>query len=279
MIFLKTIVLDIDGTLLTSQKTISEKTKECLIDLQKEGNKLILASGRPTTGMVDLANQLKMDKYSGLLVSYNGAKVIDCTTKEELYNQAMSVEEGKAVLEHLKNFDVSPMIDKEDYMYVNDVFDCVIDYKDEPFNVIKYESRGGHYKLCEKDDLAAFLDYPINKILTAGEPEYLSSVYKEMMRPFEDKLNCVFTADFYFEFTAKGIDKAKALDTVLRPMGIFPEDVIAFGDGHNDKTMLDYAGVGVAMENAVDDLKISANMVTLSNDTDGIVHYFDVLSK
>lgn len=279
MIYLKTVVLDIDGTLLNSQKEISTKTKECLINLQKNGDKLILASGRPTTGMTDLAKQLKMDEHHGLLVSYNGSKVIDCSNNEELFNQVMSIEDGKAVLEHMKQFDVSPMIDKGNYMYVNDVFGCVIDYRGSLFNIIEYESRGGNYKLCEKDDLAAFLDYPINKILTAGDPDYLASVYEQMMTPFKEKLNCVFTADFYFEFTAKGIDKAKALDTVLRPLNIFPEDIIAFGDGHNDKTMLEYAGIGVAMENAVDDLKQSADVITLSNDMDGIVYFLNKIDN
>lgn len=279
MIYLKTVVLDIDGTLLNSQKEISTKTKECLINLQKNGDKLILASGRPTTGMTDLAKQLKMDEHHGLLVSYNGSKVIDCSNNEELFNQVMSIEDGKAVLEHMKQFDVSPMIDKGNYMYVNDVFGCVIDYRGSLFNIIEYESRGGNYKLCEKDDLAAFLDYPINKILTAGDPDYLASVYEQMMAPFKEKLNCVFTADFYFEFTAKGIDKAKALDTVLRPLNIFPEDIIAFGDGHNDKTMLEYAGIGVAMENAVDDLKQSADVITLSNDMDGIVYFLNKIDN
>lgn len=60
------------------------------------------------------------------------------------------------------------MIDKGDYMYVNDVFDNEIQYKGEPFNIIQYESRNNKFKLCEKHDLAAFADYPLNKILTAG---------------------------------------------------------------------------------------------------------------
>lgn len=276
---MKTIVLDIDGTLYTSEKRISKKTKECLINLQKNGHKVILASGRPTTGMLELAEELELGKNKGLIVSYNGSKVIDALTGEEIFNQAMSVSEGKAVLEHLKQFDVSVMIDKQDYMYVNDVFGCTINYKGTPFNIIEYESRGGHYKLCEKDDLAAFLDYPINKILTAGEPDYLASVYEQMQAPFKETLNCVFTADFYFEFTAKGIDKAKALDTVLRPLNIFPEDVIAFGDGHNDRTMLEYAGIGVAMGNAVDDLKKVSDVVTLSNDEEGISYFFETLNR
>jgi Cof subfamily protein (haloacid dehalogenase superfamily) len=225
--------------------------------------------------MLDLAEELELAKYDGYLVSYNGSKVIDVKTGEELFNQAMTVEEGKAVLEHMKQFDVTVMIDKDDYMYTNDVFSCTLDYKGQPLNIVEYESRGGKYKLCEKDDLAEFLDYPINKILTAGKPEYLQEVYQKMKAPFNNKLNCVFTADFYFEFTAQYIDKAKALDTVLSPLGIERKDVIAFGDGHNDITMLAYAGMGVAMENAVSELKRVADFETNSNDEEGIANFLE----
>lgn len=272
---MKAIVLDIDGTLLTSEKKLSELTKASLLKAQKQGVKVILASGRPTTGMLDLAEELELAKYDGYLVSYNGSKVIDVKTGEELFNQAMTVEEGKAVLEHMKQFDVTVMIDKDDYMYTNDVFSCTLDYKGQPLNIVEYESRGGKYKLCEKDDLAEFLDYPINKILTAGKPEYLKEVYQEMKAPFNNQLNCVFTADFYFEFTAQHIDKAKALDTVLSPLGIERKDVIAFGDGHNDITMLAYAGMGVAMENAVSELKRVADFETNSNDEEGISNFLE----
>lgn len=264
------IILDIDGTLLNDDKKISSETKKALITAQQNGVKLILASGRPTTGMHLYAEQLEMEKYHGLLVSYNGAKVVDCQTKEELFNQTLTIAEGKAVLEHMKQFEVKVMIDKDDYMYVNNVYDCYIPYKDEEINIIKYESRGGNFKLCEKEDLAAFLDYRINKILTAGDPDYMQKNYQAMMAPFKNTLNCVFTADFYFEFTAKNIDKAKALDTVLTPMGIHAENIIAFGDGHNDITMVKYAGTGIAMDNAVPELKAVANSITLSNNKDGI---------
>ena len=272
---IKVIIMDVDGTLTNSKKIISEKTKDALIKAQKSGVLLILASGRPTSGLMDFARELEMDKNNGLLVSFNGAKVINCQTNEVLFNETMSVEDGQAVLEHMKKFDVKPMIDKDNYMYVNDVFNNQIHYKGQPLNIIQYESRGGKFKLCEKDDLVAFADYPLNKILTAGEPEYLQANYKEMMEPFKDTLSCMFTAPFYFEFTAKGIDKAKALDTVLIPMGYKREEMIAFGDGHNDSSMIKYAGVGVAMDNAVEDLKAIADEVTLSNDEDGIAVYLN----
>ncbi|MGM0213898.1 Cof-type HAD-IIB family hydrolase [Enterococcus sp. AZ109] len=274
---IQAIVLDIDGTLLNDQKEITPATKRALMQAQERGITVILASGRPTASMLAFAKQLEMEKYNGLLVSYNGAKVIDCQTKNELFNQSMTLEEGKAVLEHMKKFDVKVMIDKDDYMYVNNVYDCDITYKGSKINIIEYESRGGNYKLCEMDDLAAFLDSDISKILTAGEPDYLLDNHQHMMAPFKDSLNCVFTADFYFEFTAQGIDKAKALDTVLSPLGISAENVIAFGDGHNDISLIHYAGIGVAMENAVPELKTAADQITLSHNEDGIAHVLNQL--
>lgn len=269
---LKVIVMDVDGTLTNNKKVITEKTKLALFKAQENGSILILASGRPVSGLMDIAKELKMNENHGLLVSYNGSKVVDCETNKILFNETMTVEEGQAVLEHMKNFNVKPMIDKDDYMYVNNVFDNEINYNGKIINIIEYESRGGKFKLCEKDDLAAFATYHLNKILTAGDPEYLKNNYKKMMEPFKDNLSCMFTSDFYFEFTAKGIDKAKALDSVLSPMGYKPENIIAFGDGQNDASMIKYAGIGVTMANAVDELKNVADELTLSNEDDGIAY-------
>jgi Cof subfamily protein (haloacid dehalogenase superfamily) len=267
---IRVIVMDVDGTMTNHKKEITPKTKAALKKAQESGVKLILASGRPDSGLSDFAIELEMGRHHGLLVSFNGSRVTDCQTGEVLFNETMTVEQGKAVLEHMKDFNVRPMIDKGNYMYVNDVYDCMIKHGEQEINIIQYESRGGKYKLCEMDDLSAFVDYPLNKILTAGDSIYLKEHYLEMMEPFKDTLSCMFTAPFYFEFTAQGIDKAKALEAVLNPMGYMQDEIIAFGDGQNDKTMIQYAGIGVAMDNAVDELKEVADEITLSNEDDGI---------
>lgn len=266
----KAVVLDIDGTLLNSEKKITDKTRKALIKLQKKGHILVLASGRPTSAMLKLAEQLEMKKHHGLLVSYNGSKVIDCESDEVLFNETLKVEEGKAVLEHLKKFDVIPMLEDKDYLYVNDVYNNKITWKEQEINIIEYEARGGQYLLCEKQDLAKHLNYEVNKILVAGQPEYLKAHYKEIEGPFKTSLSCMFTADFYFEFTAKGIDKAKALKSVLHTKDIGA--IIAFGDGLNDLSMLTFADIAIAMGNAVDELKQIADKVTLTNDEDGIAY-------
>lgn len=268
---IKIVIMDVDGTLTNGKKVITPKTKEALMKAQEVGVKLILASGRTTKGLEKLYKELEMDKHHGLLVSYNGSKVVDCETGETLFNQALSIEDAKAVLNHMKTFDhVRPIIDQGDYMYVTNVYDNMITWRGEPFNVMQYESRGNGYRLCEVDDLAEFVDFPLNKILTFSDPEYLQEHYEAMMEPFKDRLSCMFTGDFYFEFTDQGIDKAKALDTVLAPMGYTRDEMIAFGDGHNDKSIVSYAGTGVAMANAVQALKDIADEVTLSNEEDGI---------
>ncbi len=269
-----TLVLDIDGTLLSSEKKLTKRTKEALIEAQKQGWLLILASGRPVNGLMRFSRELKMDAFGGALVAFNGSKVVDMRSGEVLFEQPMSVSEGKAVLEHLKNFDVIVLIDHDEYMLTNDVY-RTIEQNGRDFAVIEYESRSNNYLLCEKRDLATFVDFPLNKILTAATPAYLQAHWKEMAAPFQDRLNSMFTADFYFEFTAKGIDKAQALRKTMEKLGCRPEDMIAFGDAQNDRSMLEMAGVGIAMGNATDELKQVADVITCSNDEDGIAVYLE----
>lgn len=101
---IKVIIMDIDGTLVNDEKVITPLTKETLLKAQDKGVRLVLASGRPTSGLLKLAEELDMKNHHGLFVCFNGSKVVDCQSHETLYNHAISVEDSKAVLEHLKNF-------------------------------------------------------------------------------------------------------------------------------------------------------------------------------
>lgn len=255
------IVVDMDGTLLNSQKIITDLTKETIIDMQKSGYRFILASGRPTSGMLQYAKQLDMDKYNGVVISYNGSLAMNVQNQEILFHKPLSTIQSKRILHHLKQFDVDIMIDKDEYMFVHDV------YADN----IQHESRMGCYKLCEVDDLEAACQFPLNKILISAKPCYLKQHFQEMAEPFSNEVHSMFTAPYYYEFNALGVDKATALKHVISFYGSDRTEVIVFGDAHNDITMMQFAGTGVAMGNVVSEVKNIADIVTDTNDNDGIV--------
>ncbi|QIK68805.1 HAD family phosphatase [Erysipelothrix sp. HDW6C] len=273
---IKIVVLDIDGTLVTSSHTISPLTKQTLITLQENGIRVMLASGRPTPAMRDLAHKIELHKNDGYMVSFNGACISHCETGDVKFSQAIPAPIATNLLEHLKSFDVMPIIVHENYTYVNNVYDGMInpmshtDNNGELINILEIEARSGNYLLAEVEDLATFATFPLYKVLVAGDPAYLKRVFSEMTAPFKDTLNCVSSAPFFIEFTDRGIDKAGAVEQFLSPLGYSYENVIAFGDGHNDASMLKYAGIGVAMGNAVPEVKEIADTITLSNDEDGI---------
>ncbi len=267
---IKAILLDIDGTLTNSQKEITPRTRDALLRAQKAGTRLVLASGRPAQGLHSFARKLDMFNYHGIFCCFNGAKVMDCQTDEVYFNQTITVDQAKRVLEHIKQFDIVPVIDQGPYMHTTNVFFKVPNAQGEIFQVIEYEARNNGYLLKEHVDLAAHIDWEPNKILTAGVPAYLNDHAAQIAAPFGDELNAMFTAPYYFEFTPKGVDKAKALEESLGKLGITAQETVAFGDAQNDMTMLAFAGCGVAMGNAVEETKAAADMITEDCDHDGI---------
>ena len=266
----KAIVLDMDGTLLTSEKKISERTLKALIAAQESGIKLILASGRPVAGMQAYAKELKMDQYEGALIAYNGAQTYLFESQQIVYKQELDMIVTQALLKHLNAFNVIPMLYHDDYIVVNDVFAGDIHLPEQTINIIEYEARSNGLKLMEVEDLAEFVTNSMPKILIAGQPDYLNTHHQSISQPFLEQTTSAFSAPFYYEFTAQGIHKATSLEKVLVRYSIPKEATIAFGDGENDLTILELAGVGVAMGNANELVKQVCQQVTLSNDDDGI---------
>lgn len=271
---IKAILLDIDGTLTNDKKEITPKTKEALMKAQAKGIRLAIVSARTENGLARFGRWLDFSHHNGIFIACNGGLIKNAETGEVYFEKAMPAELASAILERLKNYQVIPLITRGEYMYTNDVFSGMIHTNAEGtgdlFNVIQYESRSNEYMLCEVKDLAAFADFPMQKILVAAEPSYLKQIADEMAEPFRDQTSCGFTAPFYYEFNAKGVDKAKAIETAFTSIGIKPEEMMAFGDQKNDISMIQYVKYGIAMGNAIQEAKDAAFDVTLSNNEDGI---------
>ena len=267
---IKAILLDVDGTLTNDAKDITPRTRDALLKCQEKGVVLVLASGRTANGLSRYAAELQMECHGGVLVCFNGAKSLNCETGRVYFEQSMTVEQGKRVLEHMKKFNVAPVVDHGEYMYVNNCFFTITRPDGSTWYILEYEAHSNNYKLCEKHDLAKYVDWRINKILNAGQPEYLQEVWQDMAAPFEGELSAMFTAPHYFEFTPLGVDKVRALQDTFAVLGITPDQVISFGDAQNDLTMIKWAKIGVAMGNAAPEVREQADYVTGSNNEDGI---------
>lgn len=258
----KLIALDLDGTLKNSNNEITPKTKKALIQAQELGMKIVLASGRPTPGLRHEAHELELEKYGGYILSFNGARVVDVKTGETIYEQTLTVEEATKAYQRSQEFNLACMTYEDDMILtenIDDEYVCV-------------EAKINDIQKCKVDCFTNHLKDPIHKVLLTGKPDYVGSIEEEFKQPFGDTLSIYRSAPFFIEIMAKGIDKAASLDRLAKSLGIKQEEVMAFGDGYNDLSMIDYAGLGVAMDNAVEEVKARANMITKSNDEDGIAY-------
>lgn len=266
----RTIVCDVDGTLVNSNNQISPQTKEVLLKAQELGHRLIIASGRADAGIQKLADELKLKDYDGVIISYNGSKATRVQNNEVLYNQPISLKLAREVIDHLTQFDLIVMVDDKKNLYIKEDSFHTITHENFEMNIIEHELYDGYFNLVEVKNLLDILDFEPNKIITSANYDVLKEHYQDMKRPFENSLMSVFSAPFYYEFTAKGVNKGNALAHVIEKLNIPKESLIGFGDAQNDIDMLKLCHDSFAMDNAPLIVKQAAKYTTLSNDQDGI---------
>lgn len=256
----KMIALDLDGTLNNDQKVITPKTREALLTVQKQGVVVVLASGRPTPGLQRESDALKLEKYHGLLLSYNGGRIVDAATKKVLFEESLPKEVAVRLLKHLEGFPVTPIVDNSRDYYTTD----------RNGFMIESESRLNNMGIQIVNNIADDLHFSPVKILVAAPNEILEPITKHIIKPFQYELSFIQSSPIFLEATMKGINKGAGLEYICNYLQIKPEEVMAFGDAQNDIAMLEFAGLGVAMGNALDCVKEIADEVTLSNNEDGI---------
>jgi len=256
----KLIAMDLDGTLNNDQKIITEKTKAALMAAQKAGIRLALASARPSPGLFKERDILRLQDHKGILMSYNGGRIVDAETGKVLFETSMDLAETKQVLQKLESLPVTPILDDGVQFYVADKNGYKVDY----------ECKNNNMVCSEVGNLADFLTFAPIKILMSVQPEELADVQKQIAAFLPESLTVVQTAAFYLEVIPRVINKGQGIRDICKVLQITPAEVISFGDAANDIPMLVEAGVGVAMGNASDAVKQAADLVTLSNNEDGI---------
>ena len=264
----KVLVLDLDGTLTNSEKKITPETKAALMEMQEKGHTVVLASGRPTAGITPLAKELKLKEHGGYILSFNGGKITDCSSDEVIYQKTLPPELVPELFSLARKLDIGLLSYDEDNNIITGM------HYDEYIDV---EKNINHLPVKQMEKVEDYVDFPLNKCLGTAEPEMAAEAEKIYAKKFGDKLCISRSEPFFVEITPKGIDKAASLERFCKMTGNKRKDMIACGDGFNDLSMIKYAGLGVAMENAQPVVKDAADYVTASNDEDGVakvIHKF-----
>lgn len=254
------IALDLDGTLTNHDKVVTPRTRQALLKAQDQGAIIVLASGRPTYGIVPVAECLELDKRGGYILSYNGGNIVNAQTGEKLFSQFLPDEVIPILYQYAKDHRHALL------GYVGN--EIITEMPDDPY--VKEESRINKMNIRQVDDLTDALEPHPTKLLMTGDPSDMIKAENELVEILKGKMDIFRSAPFFLELVPKGIDKAQSLQRLLRKINLTPADLMAFGDGYNDLSMLKLAGMGVAMANAAPEVRAEADCVTLSNEEDGI---------
>lgn len=256
----KILALDLDGTLTNSKKEITPHTLAVLLQAQQKGLRLVLASGRPVEGIMPLAEVLHLKEYGGYILAFNGGLIIDCATGEHISENLLDT----SVYKHL--YEVGNTEDFKILSYLDHCIAC----EDIENEYVQYEARLNRMQLKKLDNFLDEINFPEPKCLIVGNENKLALLEKELAAYYEGKMSIYRSEPFFLEILPLGIDKAKRLEFLLKHLGLKREELMVCGDGYNDLSMIEYAGLGVAMSNAQNVVKEAADYITLSNEEDGV---------
>ena len=261
----KVLVFDIDGTLTNSKKEITPATKAAIERASRAGCTIAIASGRPYPGTVRYAAELNFADNDGYVLALNGGLIVRCRDEKVMNSELLSPEYYEEIIRIAAENNVNIMTYDGDVVVSETIDDRYIDL----------EMRINGIKGKKVDNLLEYLDYSVPKFIMTGDGDYLAEVEKRVKKQLGDRMDVYRSEAFFLEILPKGVDKATAIEKLLLMLGCTREELICFGDGYNDMTMLEYAGMGVAMGNAKDEVKAVADYITSGNDEDGIVEVID----
>lgn len=273
------IVCDLDGTLFHSDKTISDKTAKLLIQLQKQGYTLVLATGRFFYELDDYVKQLEMDKYGGILACANGLDIYDFKTNETHSFQMIDSLFVNKMIQEAKKRHIICYANYEGHYHVFGSYPFVIMNKLLkialfPLKLIFPNNRliKGFYKLSYQTNLDKHIQ-SLHKICFLASQKTLNTLTKDITKKYPDYIFYPVN-DRVTELVHKSVGKYQALDYITQKKGYSLKNVIAFGDSGNDQQLLKHAGIGVAMKNAILDTKeFTPYHTDYDNDHDGVYEF------
>lgn len=262
---IKLIALDLDGTLLDSQKRLSQRNEDVLKECIRHGIEIVPCTGRIWNGVPDFIRNIPGIHYA---ITINGAVVEDVISRRVLRERKMSVEQAMEILELAKKFETMYDVYVNGHGYGEARFmDHMERYGVDPG--IRDMVRRTRQIVPDVAEKVKELDEPVEKI------NYFFGDQEERSRArlaLESRGDMVISSSFRnnLEINLAGATKGDGIRCLAEHLGLNPEETMGFGDGENDITMMQLAGIGVAMGNGEDSVKAAADYVTDINDADGV---------
>lgn len=258
------IAVDLDGTLLNNQSEVSSRNAQALHRVEQLGAKVVISTGRMYCAAKNYAQQLGLKTP---VICYQGAMVKDPVSDETLQEFPLQDPLKSQIIDELIAMGLNTQAYFDDRFFVAVRNEKTVSY--EALTPRKGEAVG---------DLAAFVKtHTITKLIVNEEPEIIQKIIPYFQKKYGRGAQVVVCGPMFLSFTDPQADKGIALKWVAQYLGIDRSKVIAFGDQHNDISMLQYAGFGVAMGNAVEELKKAADAVTVENQQDGVAAVLEEL--
>ena len=256
----KLVAIDMDGTLLKDDKSVSEENFSAIQNAKKAGVKIVLATGRPLNGIKKYLNILNLLEEDDYAIAFGGAVVQKTKSGKFISSSSLNAHNWKEL------YDLSQRLGVHVHALTKDF--CITPVNNKYSNV---EATMNNIPLVVDNPLNDKTFAPI-KIMFIDEPEILEKAIANLPADIYQKYTVVRSAPFYLEFLNLKANKGLGVDALAKELNIKQSEVICIGDAGNDVHMVEYAGLGVAMENAFPELKEVANYVTLSNENHGVAH-------
>ncbi|PLR47334.1 hypothetical protein CYR34_14360 [Chimaeribacter arupi] len=254
----KLVVLDLDGTLLTTDKKITDRTKKVIWHLAAQGVIIALASGRTMSGIRGVIDELSLKSESLYVIACNGAQVWSESTQHFIANQCLSVDDVRFIRQWGRLIGMA--------CYTQHAGELVVeDNRDIPLNARRYSRLGIH---VTTDTL--LLNMPAPKVMFIEDQFSIDLLAQQVPADIIKRYQCVRSEPHYYEVMAMGVNKGEACRILAAYLGIASVNILALGNELNDCEMLRYAGKGIAMGNASEVVQRCADDITASNDEEGV---------
>lgn len=252
------LVVDMDDTLLTDDHELSNENKSMLLKAQELGVYVVLASGRPTSAMIEYAKELQCDVNNSFMISFNGSTITDLKEDKILFEHSLTKEQIHSIYDFSQENNTHVIT----YLDGKIISETSSEYIDVESTITGLE----HIIIPSFKEAVASSAV---KCLLLEEPSYLKTV-EPLLKEAMPELSVCMSKPFFLEAAPNGVDKGAAVEILAKKLNINPSEIIAIGNAGNDLSMVQYAGLGVWVDNVEEELREFGDIIVASNNDHGV---------